>query len=207
MFILNAQSRDEKLKPKQLRRQGIIPAVLYGKNLEESLSIQIPQKEVTKFFKTNSEGSTLEISLSGKKHMALLREATYRPATFELEHLSFQALIADEAVESIARIVLVNREKVSGMIQQPQFEVAYKALPAHLIERVELDLEGFKIGDSIRVEDLEIAKDSNFEIITPLDTLLVSVIDAPIITEETEEDEDTLLDSDLGEETAESSEE
>ena len=183
MFILNAQSRDEKLKPKQLRRKGIIPAVLYGKNLEESLSIQIPQKEITRFFKTNSKGSTLELSFLGKKYMALLREATYKPATYELEHLSFQALIADEVVESVARIILLNREKVSGMVQQPQFEVAYRALPAHLIERIELDLEGFDIGDSIRVENLEIAKDSNIEIITPLDTLVVSVVDSRVIEE------------------------
>ena len=195
MFILNAQSRDEKLKPKQLRRKGIIPAVLYGKNLEESLSIQIPQKEITRFFKTNSKGSTLELSFLGKKYMALLREATYKPATYELEHLSFQALIADEVVESVARIILLNREKVSGMVQQPQFEVAYRALPAHLIERIELDLEGFDIGDSIRVEDLEIAKDSNIEIITPLDTLVVSVVDSRVI-------EETLDEGDIEEETA-----
>ena len=127
--------------------------------------------------------------------MALLREATYKPATYELEHLSFQALIADEVVESVARIILLNREKVSGMVQQPQFEVAYRALPAHLIERIELDLEGFDIGDSIRVEDLEIAKDSNIEIITPLDTLVVSVVDSRVI-------EETLDEGDVEEEAA-----
>ncbi len=207
MFILNAQSRDEKLKPKQLRRKGIIPAVLYGKNLEESLSIQIPQKEVTRFFKTNSKGSTLELSLLGKKYMALLREATYKPATYELEHLSFQALIADEVVESVAIIILLNREKVSGMVQQPQFEVAYRALPAHLIERIELDLDGFDIGDSIRVGDLEIAKDSNFEIVTPLDTLIVSVVDSRAIEEDLEEDdvdeEAAVAESELSEDTEE----
>lgn len=188
MFILNAENRDEKQKPKQLRNKGIIPAVLYGKKLEESLSIQIPQKEITRFFKTNSKGSTLELSLSGKKYMVLLREATYKPATYELEHLSFQALIADEVVESVARIILLNREKVGGMVQQPQFEIAYRALPAHLIEKIELDLEGFDIGDSIRVEDLEMVKDSNFEIITPLDTLIVSVVDSKVTATATEDE-------------------
>lgn len=205
MFILNAENRDEKQKPKQLRNKGIIPAVLYGKKLEESLSIQIPQKEITRFFKTNSKGSTLELSLSGKKYMVLLREATYKPATYELEHLSFQALIADEVVESVARIILLNREKVGGMVQQPQFEIAYRALPAHLIEKIELDLEGFDIGDSIRVEDLEMVKDSNFEIITPLDTLIVSVVDSKVTATATEDEGGEAVAAESGptEETAE----
>ncbi len=191
MFILKTENRDAGLKPKQLRRNGIIPGVLYGKNLKESISIQVPQGEVLRCLQNNSTGSRVELMIGSKKHMALLREVSYIPTTNQVEHLSFQALQADEAVESTARIVLVNKDKISGMVQQPQSDISYRALPRYLIDRIEVDLEGLKEGDSIRISDLDIAKDPNIEILNPLDIMVVSVIDSRILDKEDEEETGT----------------
>ncbi len=177
MATLNAENRDTSLKPKQLRRQGIIPGNLYGKNLETSLSIQFSETEVTRFLKSNAKGSKVELAIEGKEYSTLLREVTYRPATKELEHLSFQTLLAGEVVTSAARIVLVNRESVADMIQQLLDEISYRALPSHLIERIEFDVEGMKVGDSIKISDLGIAKNPNIEILSPLDTTVLSIVD------------------------------
>ncbi len=189
MFTLNTENRNTGLKPKQLRRKGIIPGVLYGKNLEESISIQFPKKDIIRFLQSNSTGSKTELVIGGKKHLALLREVNYIPATNELEHLSFQALVADEVVESTARLVLINKEKVSGMIQQPQSEISYRALPKYLIDRIEIDLEGLKEGDSIRIEDLDFAKDPNIEILNPMDNMIVSIVDRSVIAQAAEAEE------------------
>ncbi|MDD4546237.1 MAG: 50S ribosomal protein L25 [Oscillospiraceae bacterium] len=191
MFILKTENRDAGLKPKQLRRNGIIPGVLYGKNLKESISIQAPQGEVLRCLQNNSTGSRVELMIGSKKHMALLREVSYIPTTNQVEHLSFQALQADEAVESTARIVLVNKDKISGMVQQPQSDISYRALPRYLIDRIEVDLEGLKEGDSIRISDLDIANDPNIEILNPLDIMVVSVIDSRILDKEDEEETGT----------------
>ncbi|NLW70664.1 MAG: 50S ribosomal protein L25 [Eubacteriaceae bacterium] len=177
MFTLNAENRNTGLKPKQLRRKGTIPGVLYGKDLEKSLSIQFSGAEATRFLKSNSTGSKAELVIGDKRFTALLREATYKPATDELEHLSFQMLLAGEIVTSTARIVLVNRDRVSGMVQQPQSDISYRALPSHLIDRIEIDLEGMKVGSSIRISDLDIAKNPNIEILNPLDTTVLSIAD------------------------------
>lgn len=175
MFALNAQNRDMGLKPKQLRRNGIIPGVLYGKNIDESLSIQFSQAETERFLKTNSTGSKVELVLGAKKYPALLREVEYKPATSELIHLSFQMLLAGEIVTSTARIILVNRDKIAGLINQPLAEVSYRALPSHLVDKIELNLDNMKIGDEIRVSDLEFAKNPNIEILSPLDALVFSI--------------------------------
>ncbi|OQA12909.1 MAG: 50S ribosomal protein L25 [Firmicutes bacterium ADurb.Bin356] len=175
MFALNAQNRDMGLKPKQLRRNGIIPGVLYGKNMDESLSIQFSQAETERFLKTNSTGSKAELVLGAKKYPALLREVEYKPATSELIHLSFQMLLAGEIVTSTARIILVNRDKIAGLVNQPLAEVSYRALPSHLVEKIELNLDNMKIGDEIRVSDLEFAKNPNIEILSPLDALVFSI--------------------------------
>jgi len=175
MFALNAQNRDMGLKPKQLRRNGIIPGVLYGKNMNESLSIQFSQAETERFLKTNSTGSKAELVLGAKKYPALLREVEYKPATSELIHLSFQMLLAGEIVTSTARIILVNRDKIAGLVNQPLAEISYRALPMHLVDKIELNLDNMKIGDEIRVSDLEFAKNPNIEIISPLDALVFSI--------------------------------
>lgn len=175
MFTLKAESRNTGLKSKQLRRKGIVPGVLYGKDLKESLNIQISQRESERFLKSNTTGSQVELVIDDKKFQALLRKVTYRPATGEVEHLNFQTLLAGEALTSTVRIVLFNREKVSGMIQQPHDEISYRTLPKHLIDVIEIDLDGMEEGDSLRVSDLDIAKNPDIEVLTPLDTMVLSI--------------------------------
>jgi large subunit ribosomal protein L25 len=189
MFILKAENRNMGLKPNQLRRKGIIPGVLYGKNLKESLSIQFTRREIVHFLHANSTGSKVELVIGNKKFMALLREVSYIPTTNELEHLSFQTLLADEIIESTARIVLVNREKVSGMVQQPQSEISYRALPLYLVDKIEVDIAGLKEGDSIRIGDLDVAKNPNIEILNPLDIMVVSIVDSRLTQTSEAQDE------------------
>lgn len=191
MLTLNVENRDMGLKPKQLRRKGIIPAVLYGNNLENPLSIQLTQVEATRFLKSNSAGSKAELLLGGKRFPALLREIAYQPVTDALEHLSFQTLLAGEIVTSVAKVVLVNREKVAGVIHQPQSEISYRALPSYLVDKIEIDLDGMKVDDSIRISDLDVAKNPNIEILSPLDAVVLSITDArkPQETSETEDED------------------
>ncbi len=188
MRTLNVENRNTGLKPKQLRRRGIIPAVLYGHNLEKPLNIQLSQAEAARFLKSNSAGSKFELLLGDKRFPTLLREIAYTPVTDELEHLSFQTLLAGEIITSAAKIVLVNREKVAGVIHQPQSEISHRALPSHLVDKIEIDLTGMKVNDSIRISDLDIAKNPNIEILSPLDAVVLSITDIrkPLETSETE---------------------
>ena len=178
MFALNGENRNTSLKPKQLRRQGIIPAILYGKGLEESLSLQFSQGEVARFLRSNSRGSTVQLQIGDKKYPALFREVTYEVAADKPEHLSFQMLMAEEVIASAARIVLLGQAKDNGMVQQQLNEVAFRALPAHLIDRIDIDLEGMEIGTTFRVSDLDITKNPDIEVLSPLDDLIFSVSDA-----------------------------
>lgn len=190
MSILSAENRNTELKPKQLRKKGFIPGVLYGKNLEQSLNIQFSLVDAARFLKSNAVGSKAELVIGDKKFPALLREVTYKSGMSELEHLSFQTLLAGEIITSTARIVLVNREKTPGVEQLMQSEVSYRALPAHLIERIEIDLEGMQVGDSIRISDLDIANNPNLEILTPPDALVLSIGDSQRLMEEPEPTEE-----------------
>ena len=67
MSTLNAQPRDAHAKGRQLRRDGFIPAVLFGKHLEQSVLIQVAKADVDQFLRTNTVGSKLDLVIGGKK--------------------------------------------------------------------------------------------------------------------------------------------
>lgn len=187
MTILKAEKRNKQLKAKHLRKAGIIPGVLYGSRNNESLSIQFSQKDVDSFLKSNSLGSKAELMIGEKKQMALLKEITYVPVTNKAEHLTFMPLIKGERITSVAQIVLLNKEKALGNVQQSLFEISYKALPTDLIEKIEVDLEGKTVDDVIRVADLEISANEAIEILTLPDSTVCSIVPNRVKTEETTE--------------------
>ena len=175
MYTLKTNSRDKSLKGKQLRRNGIIPAVVFGKHLEESISIQVSQKDAEHLLKTNKVGYKLELNIAGENHMVLLKNVTYDILTRKPEHLEFQALKAGEVITSVAHIVLINTENIDGIVQRVLDEISYKALPSDLIETVEVDLNGKEVGYTTTVADLEITKNSSVEVLTPLESLVVTI--------------------------------
>lgn len=190
MYKLKAEIRNKGMKGRQLRREGLIPGVLFAKHLEESISIQIPQRDAEHFLMSNSIGYKLELVVDGKKHMALLKDVTYTPGVNKLEHLSFQAMKAGEMVTSIAHIVLLNREKVYGVVQQTLSELSYRALPSDLVEKIVLDLDGKEVGYSVTVADLDASKNEAVEILSPPESLVVSISARKVLAEEKEESEE-----------------
>jgi len=200
MYLLKAEMRNKNLKPKQLRRNGIIPGVLYGKDLKESLNIQFELRDAENFLKSGYAWKRIELQLEGdRKYSALLKETQYDPVSSALQHLSFQAIREDQPVKSIMKVVLLNTSKVRGAIQLPHPEITYRALPAYLQDIVEIDLEGMDVGDSLKIKDLPVANDPNIEILDPEDTIILNIIEGRV-TDEAEEAEESQ--EDAGQESA-----
>ncbi len=63
-----------------------------------------------------------------------------------------------------------------GVLEQLLEEVSYKATPDAIVSKVDIDCSKLKLGDSVKVGDLDMAKDKNVDIHTPLDTTIVRVI-------------------------------
>ncbi|MEG0838742.1 MAG: 50S ribosomal protein L25 [Hydrogenoanaerobacterium sp.] len=177
MYSLNAEKRNEQLKCKQLRKQGIIPVNVYGGDLKETLLFQISLIEANRMLKTKAKGSTVMLNLGDKKLSVLLKDVSYTPVSGMVETISFQKLMEDEIVHSTLRIVLLNKEKTTMMVQQLLEEIPYKALPADLIEKIEIDMDKIKEGSTIKIEDLPFAKNKKIEILIPLDTLVLNMVE------------------------------
>ena len=76
--------------------------------------------------------------------------------------IEFQALVSNEKIHNTAEIILLNREKVvEGVLEELLEEVSYKAYPADLVDKIKLDVGSLRLGDTIKVKDLDISKNDN----------------------------------------------
>ncbi|MDD2979760.1 MAG: 50S ribosomal protein L25 [Hespellia sp.] len=175
METLTAAKRDMGKKAKALRKQGFITGIVYGKEMSENIPIQISAVDAGRFMKNHSKGSQATLELEGKCVNVLLKDTDYDPTNHQYLSLDFQALVEGEKVHSTAPIILLNEEKVVGFLTHNLSELAYKAVPSALIEKIEIDVSALPVGTNFLVKDLEIAKNPAIDIITPGDALILHI--------------------------------
>ena len=177
MTTLKVQRRNMETKAKKLRREGYVTGNLFGKEIEGSIPLQIEKQEAERIERECMKGSQLYLELDGKTYDVLIKEMDYRPMDHQILEMDFQALVKGEKVHSVAEVILLNKEKVTeGVLEQLLEEIAYKATPEKLVEKVEIDCAALRLGDTLKVADLDIAKNDKIDLQTDLDTPIVSIL-------------------------------
>ena len=191
MTTLKVQRRNMETKAKKLRREGYVTGNLFGKEIEGSIPLQIEKQEAERIERECMKGSQLYLELDGKTYDVLIKEMDYRPMDHQILEMDFQALVKGEKVHSVAEVILLNKEKVTeGVLEQLLEEIAYKALPAALVEKIEVDVGDMHIGDSIKVKDLPIAQDKDVDLRTDLNATVVVVSEVHNVVPEEEPKEE-----------------
>ena len=182
MTTLKVQRRNMETKAKKLRREGYVTGNLFGKEIEGSIPLQIEKQEAERIERECMKGSQLYLELDGKTYDVLIKEMDYRPMDHQILEMDFQALVKGEKVHSVAEVILLNKEKVTeGVLEQLLVqllleEIAYKATPEELVEKVEIDCAALRLGDTLKVADLDIAKNDKIDLQTDLDAPIVSIL-------------------------------
>ena len=183
MNTLKAEKRNMSTKAKKLRREGYVTGSLFGKELEESIPLQMTKKGVEQLLKKEGKGGRVTLTVEGKTYDALIKEVDYNSLKREVDEIDFQALVSTEKVHSSAEIHLVNEGKITGGIpEQVLHEINFKALPAALIEKIELDVGDLKVGETLRIKDLEIFQHKDIEILEDPDATIVTVTAPRVVT-------------------------
>ena len=191
MNTLSAEKRDMQIKAKKLRREGFVTGNVFGKNMEGSMPLKIEKKEAERILRTCNKGSQLKLTVDGETMPVLLKEIDYNPMKHEIVEMDFQALVKGEKVHSVAEVILLNKEKVTeGVLEQLLEEIAYKATPEELVEKVEIDCATLRLGDTLKVADLDIAKNDKIDLQTDLDAPIVSILASNNEVPEDEEEEE-----------------
>jgi len=191
MNTLKAERRDLAEKAKKLRREGFVTGNVFGHQIQGSIPVKMNRPEVEKLLKEHGKGSKLTLELEGKTYPVLIKEVQFNTLKGQFDEVDFQALVSDEVIRSVAEIQIYNHDKVrEGVLQQELTEVSYSALPADLVEKVVIDAKNLKVGDTVTVGDLELAKNPKIHLHTDLHSVIVTVTAVSAAAETEEESED-----------------
>ena len=192
MNTLKTERRDLAEKAKRLRREGFVTGNVFGHQIEGSIPVKMNRQEVEKLLKGHGKGSKLTLELEGKTYPVLIKEIQYNPIKGQFDEIDFQALVADEMIRSVAEVQIHNHDKLrEGVLQQELTEISYSALPADLVEKVLVDVEELRIGDTVKVGDLEIAKNPKIHLHSDLNAVIVTVTAVKAHQDQAEETEET----------------
>lgn len=176
-----------------LRREGKVPAVLYGPKTEPVL-LSIDSKDFEKILKDSSVGSVLlNLQIQNGKaftRSAMIKELQTHPVSGNFLHVDFYEVDMQKKITAKVQVVAKGQSKgveLGGLLQYVRRELEVLCLPTAIPEAIEVDITDLDIGDSIHLEDIslpgdiEIQADTNFTVVTVL---------APKVEEEVVEEEE-----------------
>ena len=176
MTTLKAEKRSMDVKAKRLRREGFVTGNVFGHAIEGSIPVKMNAADAERLLKTEHKGGQINLDIEGQVYDVLIKEIDYNAMTRKIDEIDFQALVSTEKVHSVVEVILENHDKIGeGVLQESLEEIAYKALPADLVDEVRVDVGDMKIGDVIRVKDLPIYADKKITIMTDPDAVVVAL--------------------------------
>src|SRR6478672_1156665 len=158
---LEVQEREQRgtRNSRRLRRDGIIPGVLYGRG-HKPHPISVQERELRRVL-TGGHGlhAILDVVLEGQKsaHASILKDYQVDPIRGKIEHFDLQEVRLDEPIQSSVVVELIGESvgaKAGGVLSQVVREIRVEALPLEVPDRIELDVSAMEIGDSLRLSDL-----------------------------------------------------
>ena len=176
-----------------LRREGKIPAVLYGPKAEPIL-LSVDVKDIEHVLKQGGVGQVLlKLVIQNGKSIekpAMIKELQAHPVSGKFFHIDFYEIDMTRKIRVGVPVVTVGQCKgieSGGLLQIVRRELDVLCLPTQIPEHIEVDVADLDIGDSVHVEeihlegDVEIAADVNFTVVTVL---------SPKVEAEPEEEEE-----------------
>jgi len=173
-------------KTKTLRREGVLPANIYGKK-EKSLSVQLEAKSFLPVFKEVGETGLIELKVADEKEArpVLIHNVQFHPVDETPLHVDFYQVDLKEKVTTKVPVELIGeslavKDKI-GILIQPLSEVEVEALPADLPEKIEVNISGLKaINDAVAVSDVKLPE--GVKVLTEEKEVLVKI--EPLAKEE-----------------------
>ena len=171
-----------------MRREGLVPAVVYGKS-QESQNIKVNAKEFTTLLKASaSEHILVDLDLEGSKKLAILQDVQHDPLTGTYVHADFHVVSATETVHAAVVVETTGEArgiKSGGILEVLVHELDVACLAENLPENITIDVSNLDLGDAIHVADLVLPKGVKVEMEPSLVVLHVSEPKVAVETEAT----------------------
>jgi large subunit ribosomal protein L25 len=180
---------------RRLRRQGLIPGVLYGRG-QNPHPFCVSERELRKAL-TGPAGlhAILDVVLNGQKttHSSILKDYQQDVLTGRLAHIDLQEVRLDQPIHAQVVIELVGEAQGSiegGVLSQVTREINVEALPLEVPERIEVDISAMQMGDTLRLAEVAVQEGVKF-LDDPDETVIATVtVPTQIVEPEPEEEEE-----------------
>jgi large subunit ribosomal protein L25 len=145
---------------RRLRAQGLVPAVVYGRHLENPVHIAVDPIEVKKAIATPHKFNTLlSLKLDGQpERLVLLKDYQQDPLSREMLHADFIDVRENEQVKVNVPLVLTGKAvgvAEGGILSQSRRDLEIFAMPGAIPEKIEADVSHLKIAQSLHINDVK----------------------------------------------------
>ncbi|OFI05779.1 general stress protein CTC [Clostridium acetireducens DSM 10703] len=188
----NLVCNERKQSGKKVRKNGNIPGVIYGKNMN-NLLFEISEMELNREIKKNGEHGIVNINLNNKNYKTIIKEVQRHPITHEIIHLDLENLHGNDKVQLEIPLVFNGEENIikkGAVVQKEKDNILVKCSGNKIPNAFFVDVSNLKVGDAYRISDIEASKDIFF--MEDIDTLIASIVQGNYKkdTEDEEESED-----------------
>lgn len=158
-FVAESRGRAGSTAARSVRRQGKVPAVIYGGHAEPKM-LMLSHNEVVKHLEHEAVYShVLDVRIDGKTEKAVLKGVQRHPAKVQVLHLDFMRVSMSEAIKVHVPLHFINEAtsvggKKGGISTHSMVDVEVSCLPSVLPEFIEVDLANLDIGGTIHLSDL-----------------------------------------------------
>lgn len=181
-LTLTAETRERAGKgaSRALRREGRVPAVIYG-GKEEPLTIHVEEKLLNKQLATGHfMNSVVEISVGGKALRTLPKDVAFHPVTDRPLHVDFLRLSKDSTVHVEVPVQFINEEKSPGLKRGGVLNIVRHELELvcdanNIPDDILIDVTGFDVGDSIHISHVTLPAGSK-SAITDRDFTIATIV-------------------------------
>lgn len=162
---------------KTLRRQGLVPAELYGHGIP-NVHLTVQAKEFAKVFREAGANTVVNLLLNSEKRSALVHDVKRDYLTDEISHIDFYQVRMDEKIKARVPLDFVGEapavKEKGGILNKAMLEVEVEALPANLPRRLQADLSSLAdLNQSLYVSDVAVPRD--VRLLVDLGTVIVTV--------------------------------
>lgn len=182
-------------KVKILRKEGKIPAVIYGSGIEP-VAIELDMRETTKVLSKISGSTLINLEVGKDVHTVILRDVQVDVIRRDIVHIDFLKVAMDTAIRTVVPVSLVGEapavKDLGGVLVTGLSEVEIEALPGDLPDRISVDLEALtEINSAISVGDIFFG--AGVTILTEPDEVLARIVPQAVEEEVIEEVEEEAL--------------
>ncbi|MDD7437698.1 MAG: 50S ribosomal protein L25/general stress protein Ctc [Bacteroidales bacterium] len=174
-FQLSAEVREDKGKKlaKQLRKQGLVPAVIYGDGKEATM-LSVKSSSLRNLLYT-PDIHIVELALNGKVKRCIVQDIQFHPVTDSVLHIDFLEVREDKPIVIEVPVKLDGHAagvRAGGSLQLDMRKLRVKALYEHIPDRLHIDVTPLKLGKTIQVGELSF---DNLELLNAKNAVVCAV--------------------------------